>query len=107
MNARLDRLIAASRELDGAWDAERAERVRAGALRRREQRKGRDRLLRRGALVVGGAGLLVVALLRAASSAPAELSTNAGTNASATPRAAPTAEMIAARALGDAGYFRD
>ncbi len=101
MSARLDQLVASSRALDGAWDLERAERVRAGAIRRHEVRTGRDRALRRGALVVGGAGLLVLALLRAASSAPAELS------ATAAPAAAPTAEMIAARALGDGGYARD
>ena len=101
MSAHLDGLIASSRQLDGAWDAERAERVRAGALRRRDARSGRDRLLRRGALAVGGAGLLVLALLRAAPSAPAELS------ASTAPSTAPTAEIVAARALGDAGYARD
>ena len=30
MSAHLDGLIASSRQLDGAWDVERAERVRAG-----------------------------------------------------------------------------
>ena len=100
MSARLDQLIASSRELDGAWDGERAERVRTGALRRRDARAGRDRLLRRGALVVGGAGLLVLALLRAASSAPAE-------NAPAVASSPAPAELLAARALGDAGYVRD
>jgi hypothetical protein len=103
LSTRLDQLIASSRERDVAWDVARAERVRAGALRQRAARNGRDRLLRRGALVVGGAGLLVLALLRAASSAPAEIAASA----SPAPSPAPTAEMIAARALGDGGYARD
>lgn len=98
MSVRLDGLIASSRarDLNGAWDCERSERVRAGVLRRREVKSARERLLRRGALVVGGAGLLVVLFLRAASSAPAEL---ASTSTSS--------EVLAARATGDGGYARD
>lgn len=99
MSVRLDRLIVSSRALDGAWDRERAERVRAGALRRCEVRTGRDRLLRRGALVGGGAALLLVLLLRVASSAPAELPS--------TSTSASTSEVVAARATGDGGYARD
>ncbi len=103
----LDRMIlnARERDVDDVWDLERSERVRAGALRRRDGRVRRDRALRRGLLVAGGAGLLVLALLRGASSAPAEPSLNAS-NANA-PAPAPTAEALAARALTDAGYSRD
>ncbi|MDB5220856.1 MAG: hypothetical protein JWO86_8783, partial [Myxococcaceae bacterium] len=96
------------------WDLDRAERVRSGALRRRDVRTRRDRALRRGLLVAGGAGLLVLALLRGASSAPAEReppstnATNASTASPAIPVApAPTAEALAARSLTDAGYARD
>jgi hypothetical protein len=106
-------MIASARGRDTDWDEARAARVREGALRRREVRSRRDRLLRRGALVAGGAGLLVLALLRAASSAPADPSpalavapTMLPTQA---PAPAPTAEALAARAmaLNDAGYARD
>jgi hypothetical protein len=102
---RLDALITSARELDGAWDGDRAVRVREGALRRRDLRVRRDRALRRGLLVAGGAGLLVLALLRAASSAPAEPTTFTTTTLAPTP--APTAEALAARTLADAGYARD
>lgn len=92
MSSRLDTMIASARDLDGAWDVARSERVRAGALRRRDVRVRRERALRRGLLVASGAGLLVLALLRAASSAPAD------------PQAA---AALAARTLSDAGYARD
>lgn len=109
MSTHLDQMIANARErsVDDVWDLDRSERVRTGALRRRDTRTRRDRALRRGLLVAGGAGLLVLALLRGASSAPAEpqLATTAAT--SATPAAAPTAEALAARSLSDAGYARD
>ncbi len=109
MSTRLDQLVtSASGDLDErfarAWDGERAVRVREGALRRRDVSVRRDRALRRGLLVLGGAGLLVLALLRAASSAPAA-TTAATTSATAAP--APTAEALASRTLADAGYARD
>ncbi len=121
MSTQLDRMILNARErqrdLDDVWDLERSERVRAGTLRRRDVRTRRDRALRRGLLVAGGAGLLVLALLRGASSAPAEPSLSAssassGATTSATaetpaPTPAPTAEALAARSLTDAGYSRD
>jgi len=125
MSTQLDRMILNARERlvqdsHDVWDLERSERVRAGALRRRDGRVRRDRALRRGLLVAGGAGLLVLALLRGAASAPAEPSLNASnasnaSNAAAsttsspaeTPAPAPTAEALAARALTDAGYARD
>jgi len=113
MSTHLDQMIANARErsVDDVWDLDRSERVRTGALRRRDGRARRDRALRRGLLVAGGAGLLVLALLRGASSAPAEpqqLNVATATTATATtPAAAPTAEALAARSLSDAGYARD
>ena len=118
MSDRLEGLIASARasDLDTAstWDVDRSERVRAGVLRRHDVRARRDRLMRRGLLVAGGAGLLVLALLRAASSAPAEPIAGAASALRelapvTTPAPAPTAEQLAARsmALADAGYARD
>jgi hypothetical protein len=97
------------RELDErfarTWDGDRAARVREGALRRHDVRVRRDRALRRGLVVAGGAGLLVLALLRAASSAPAEPIAGSAPIAVATMTAAP--EALASRTLVDAGYARD
>jgi 3-oxoacyl-(acyl-carrier-protein) synthase len=117
MTTRLDDMISSARELDAAWDITRSERVRDGALRRRDVRVRRDRALRRGLLVASGAGLLVLALLRAASSAPAEPTTAAlGTTAqtaqheptvSVAPAATAEALALAAHSLSDAGYARD
>ena len=116
MSDRLEGLIASARASDldttSTWDVDRSERVRAGVLRRHDVRARRDRLMRRGLLVAGGAGLLVLALLRAASSAPAEpvaTSTARELAPVTTPAPAPTAEQLAARsmALADAGYARD
>jgi tRNA A37 N6-isopentenylltransferase MiaA len=114
MSMHLDRMIATARErsVDDVWDLERSERVRTGVVRRRDVRARRDRVLRRGLLVAGGAGLLVLALLRGASSAPAEPQLAAATATAtaataATPATAPTAEALAARSLSDAGYARD
>jgi hypothetical protein len=103
MSSRLDEMISGARGLDASWDVTRSERVREGALRRRDVRVRRDRLMRRGLLVASGAGLLVLALLRAASSAPAEPTTGLTVATTSTP--AP--EVLAARALADAGYARD
>ena len=104
MSARLDDLIGSARVLDASWDVDRSERVREGALRRRDTRVRRDRALRRGLVVASGAGLLVLALLRAASSAPGE-----PLPVSATTAPAATAEALASRTIGfaDAGYARD
>lgn len=104
MSDRLDSAIAGARDLD-SWNGDRAARVRDRVLLTHAARNRRDKLLRRAALVTGGAGLLVLALLRAASSAPAEPTANVATAATAAP--APTAEMIAARTLGDGGFARD
>ncbi|MBX3186673.1 MAG: hypothetical protein KF819_06645 [Labilithrix sp.] len=96
MSARLDDLIEEARGGELAWDEARAARVREGAIRRGERR----RLARRGVLVASGAALLVVGLLRAASSAPARVAEEP----------APAPEIVAARGapgLGDAGYARD
>jgi hypothetical protein len=108
MSTRLDDMISAARErdldVDGAWDVARSERVREGALRRRDGRVRRDRALRRGLLVASGAGLLVLALLRAASSAPGAPALAATTE---TVAPAATSEALASRSLSDAGYARD
>jgi hypothetical protein len=104
MSTRLDQMISSARERDAGWDVDRAERVREGALRRRDGRVRRDRALRRGLVVASGAGLLVLALLRAASSAPAERELS---SPSAAASVAPVAEALAARAMSDAGYARD
>lgn len=105
MSTRLDQMISGARELDSEWGVERSGRVREGALRRRDVRVRRDRALRRGLVVASGAGLLVLALLRAASSAPAEREPTASTPTVAAP--APVSEALAARAMSDAGYARD
>jgi hypothetical protein len=109
MSMRLDQLVSSAREHgarahDDVWDIERSERVRAGTLRRRDTRVRRDRALRRALVVASGAGLLVLGLLRAASSAPNERDALTTTSVLAP---APTSEAIAARALSDAGYARD
>lgn len=111
MSTRLDQMITGAREQDASWDVDRSERVREGTLRRRDVRVRRDRAVRRGLLVASGAGLLVLLLLRAASSAPAERepTTSASTVASVAPVAehAVSSEALAARAQSDAGYARD
>lgn len=100
MSTRLDQLVSCARaaSVDDVWDVERSERVRERTLVRRDARVRRDRALRRGLLVAGGAGLLVLGLLRAASSAPVERSESSS---------ASTSEPLAARSLSDAGYARD
>lgn len=108
MSTRLEQVIVDARErsasaMDDVWDLDRSDRVRSAALRRRDARSRRDRALRRGLLVAGGAGLLVLALLRGASSAPAEPQLAS----TAAPAPAPTAEQLASRTLTDAGYARD
>ena len=103
MSTRLDQMISGARDRDTGWDVDRSERVREGTLRRRDGRARQGRALRRGLVVASGAGLLVLLLLRAASSAPAEreLTTSAPTVA------ATVSEPLAARAMSDAGYARD
>ena len=111
MSTRLDQMITGARELDTGWDVDRSERIREGTLRRRDVRVRRDRALRRGLLVASGAGLLVLALLRAASSAPAERELTTSSPAAATPvpesTGTRTLEALAARSMSDAGYARD
>jgi hypothetical protein len=106
---RLEQMIAGARELDAAWDVERAERLRAGRLNLRDVRAGRERALRRGLLVAGGAGLIVLTLLRAASSAPAEREIANAVAPSPAPALTgePQTQALATRSLSDAGYARD
>ena len=99
MSARLDSLVA-SASATPDWSPDRARRVRAGVVRRHEGNVRRDRLVRRGLLIGGAAGLLLIALLRGASSAPAEPQPTASAPA-------PTSEALASRALADAGYAHD
>jgi hypothetical protein len=103
MSTRLEQLVSSARErngIDDVWDIDRSERVREGALRRRDTRVRRDRAMRRALFVASGAALLVLGLLRAgaAASAPAE------PTSTSTPTS--TSELIAAR-QADAGYARD
>jgi hypothetical protein len=91
----LEDLIRAARLRDGAWDHDRAARVRTRVFLRHDIDVQRDRLFRRGLVVAGGAGLLLLALLRAAASAPADTVTSFETRA------------LASRALGDAGSVAD
>ena len=113
MSSRLDAMISSARERDASWDIERSERVREGALRRRDGRVQRHRALRRGLVVASGAGLLVLALLRAASSAPGVPAASVAAASSmpaastAAPAPAAMAEALAAHTLSDAGYARD
>ena len=88
--SRLDRAITAAQSREVGWDVARASRSLEAAQAKREWRTRRDRTLRRGALVVAGAGLLVLALFRSASGQPED------------PRPA-----VAQVAMNDAGYERD
>ena len=107
MSTRLDQMIARARARDTGWDVDRSERVREGALRRRDGRARKDRALRRGLVVASGAGLLVLALLRAASSAPAERELTTSAPTAAMPVVERPVETLAARSMSDAGYARD
>jgi hypothetical protein len=93
MSGRLDRLARDARTRDVAWDEARSARVLGGALRTRQSRMRRDRALRRGLAVAGGAAFVVLFLMRSASSRemgqPAQ------------------PEAIVARIDGDGGYSRD
>lgn len=112
MSSRLEALIASARDVDPAWDAARAGRIRQGAVLRHETLRRRDRTVRRALFAASAAGLVVLTLLRAASSAPAEqlaASTSASASASASSSASGSAfaDQLASRTLGDAGYARD
>lgn len=87
MSAHLESLVANASARETSWTPERARRVRLGVARRQENK----RLVRRAVVVVGGACVLLFALLRGASSAPLT---------SADP-------PLASRDLGDAGYVHD
>ena len=95
-----------ARQLDGAWDGERAARIRTLALRTHSSRARRARVM--GRVLVGGtsAACLVLALLRVAASASRPTSASAsGGGAGAHP--APDPELVASRVLDDAGYTTD
>lgn len=90
----LDRLTTAAREAEPAWEDDRAARVLASAMTRRERRIARARVLRRAAAFGGVVGIVCVVLLRGASaSAPVD----------------PPGEPAFAQAQlqGDGGYARD
>ncbi len=96
MSTHLDRLVAGARAQDVAWDDARASRVLGGALRAKESRGRRDRVLRRGLVVASGAAFVVMMLMRSASSHESE----------AASADAPPAAQLAVRD-GDGGYARD
>lgn len=108
MSARLEDAIVQAKQARGdlAWDEARASRVLAGAVRRHRT----HRALRRGGVVVTGAALLVVALLRLAP-AKAEATAAAATEPTPEPIASIAPIAIANEgvnvATGDAGYGRD
>lgn len=89
--SRLDQAIAAAQSRAVSWDVARASRSLEAAQAKREHRARRDRTLRRGAVVVAGAGLLVLALFRSASGQPED----------------PRPSVVAQVAMNDAGYERD
>lgn len=89
--SRIEELIVQARDLDG-WSAQRERSVRERARLSRQRRELRRRALRRGALVTVSAAAFMIALLRAASSAPSS-------------RVA--LEPVAAHVFDDAGYVRD
>jgi hypothetical protein len=101
--SRLDDLVLFERqrsEEHDCWNAERASRVLAGAIAKREARAQRSRTIRR---VAGGSSVaaVVVAILCRVGSAPADTS--------ASPESAGTADChaTATRLTDDAGYERD
>ncbi len=77
------------------------------ALRTHSARARRARAM--GRVLVGGtsAACLVLALLRVASSAPSSASSVSASPASVSAHAAPDSELVASRALDDAGYTTD
>jgi hypothetical protein len=95
----LDHLIAGARANDVSWTPDRASRVLAGALEKRDVRARRDRIVRRGLFVASVAVVGVLMFIRSASSSPSA--------ALEAPAPAPQAEAIAAHAQGDGGYARD
>jgi hypothetical protein len=100
MSTRLDEAVARARDDEGiAWDAQRADRVLAGALQKRETRARRARIARAVGVGCGAAALLVVALLRTAQTAPARETVTVTTNE--------PAQAIATRDQNDGGSVRD
>ena len=112
MSDRLDDAIGGARAFD-VWDTERAARVRKRILERRDDRARRGRAIRRGSLVMSGAALLVIGLLKVASSAPAS-TPHEPASASTPHEPASRAREVQLAAVdglgvggGDAGYARD
>lgn len=118
-NHRLGTAIDAARgnvDIDAVWNLDRELRVREGTVRRHDLRVRRHRVLRRGAVIASGAGLLVLALLArvegasSVATAPAETTTGTAMTAAApapTSLTSPTALALAATSLNDAGYAHD
>ncbi len=96
--------IGRARQLDGDWDGARAARIRGLALKTHSAQVRRTRAM--GRVLVGGtsAACLVLALLRVASSAPSSASASP---ASVSAHVAADTELVASRALDDAGYTTD
>ena len=93
MSARLDEALTAARGSSVAWDPERASRVLAGAVKKRESRVRTHRAIRRGLVAFAGASFLFLAFLKTAGGAR-------------TPEGAEAqAEPVAVHALDDGGMF--
>jgi hypothetical protein len=111
--SRLEDLARRARAEAPCWDADRASRVLAGAVDKRERRAARTRMARR---ALGGASAALVVglvLLRGASTTAASTSPTSTSPSSTTPLDpgsasinAPAAEPLAVRD-GDGGYARD
>lgn len=63
---KLDRFVRSAREAGPGWDADRAARVLDGLIVTQARRAARQRLARRGAVVLSGAALVFVLVQRLA-----------------------------------------
>jgi hypothetical protein len=92
MSARLDEALNAARGGSVAWEPERASRVLAGAVQKRDSRARTHRAIRRGLVAFAGASFLFLAFLKTAGGAR-------------TPENEAQPEPVAVRALDDGGTF--
>lgn len=103
-SAGLDGAIAEARAINTHWDIARASAVLSGIVATREARERRGRLARRGLGAVGGAVLLVFALLRVTTTSPHATGERAD---EAEARAVAVEAPIVAAREGDGGFSRD
>lgn len=92
MSSRLDEALSAARGGSVAWEPERASRVLAGAMKKRESRVRTHRAIRRGLVAFAGASFLFLAFLKTAGGAR-------------TPDSEAQPEPVAVHALDDGGMF--